>query len=121
MKISQEWDIARAAGNNVLTEVAPAHVHAALLQARHRIDSAYTKLQNAETLVCSIETNLNIHERWTSSSPEYKKFHEEHVLTNYRTALDALERLVVMRLFELAKMSTSGTGMELCCIHTLVC
>jgi hypothetical protein len=32
------------------------------------------------------------------------------VLVNYRTALDDLERLVVQRLFELSKLSMSGTG-----------
>jgi hypothetical protein len=107
-----EWEVARGAANQVLSVLAPADIQKALLHARNRVDSAYTKLQNAETLVCSIESNLSIEERWTSSSPEYIKFHEETVLTNYRAALDELERLVVMRLFELAKISVSGTGMQ---------
>jgi hypothetical protein len=106
-----EWEVARGAANHALTVPAPADIQNALLLARNRIDSAYTKLQNAETLVCSIEGNLSIQERWTASSPEYIKFHEETVITNYQAALDELERLVVMRLFELAKLSVSGTGM----------
>ena len=44
-------------------------------------------------------------------------FYQETVLTNYERALDELERLVVMRLFELAKMSASGTG--LCSLSVL--
>jgi hypothetical protein len=112
---SREWELARAATNNALTNItAPmtsSQLHNLVLQARHRVDSAYTKLQNAETLTCEIENNLNIQERWTISSPEYQKFHEENIRTDYQTALDELERLVVMRLFELTKMSMSGTGM----------
>jgi hypothetical protein len=44
------------------------------------------------------------------ASPEYKMFYQENVVTSYERALDELERLIVMRLFELTKMSTSGTG-----------
>lgn len=68
------------------------------------------KLQNAEEMVSTIEMELDIKERWTVSNPEYKTFYQENIITNYSKALDELERLVVMRLFELAKMSTSGTG-----------
>ena len=74
----------------------------------------HSKLQNAESYVESLENGLNIEERWTETSPEYKTFYQENVLTSYERALDELERLVVMRLFELAKickMSPSGTGM----------
>jgi hypothetical protein len=107
----REWEVARGAANQVLTAISPADIQKTLLHARNRVDSAYTKLQTAETLVCSIEMNLSIQEQWTVCSPEYIKFREETVLTNYRAALDELERLVVMRLFELAKISVSGTGM----------
>jgi hypothetical protein len=71
------------------------------------------KLQNAETLVSSLERSLNIEERWTSASPEFQIFHEENVRTKYCEALDELEGLVVMRIFELAKMSVSGLGVYL--------
>jgi hypothetical protein len=58
----------------------------------------------------SLENSLNVEERWTEAAPEYKTFFQENILTSYERALDELERLVVMRLFELAKMGTSGTG-----------
>src|SRR5260221_6882612 len=108
---SQEWNDARAAANGVFTLPASGQIHLILNQARRRIDSAYSKLQNAESYVDTIENTLQIEERWTEASPEYKAYFQESVLTNYERALDDLERLVVMRLFELAKMSSSGTGM----------
>lgn len=43
---------------------------------------------------------------------KYKAFFQENVLTNYECTLDELEQLVVMWLFELAKMSSSKTGMH---------
>jgi hypothetical protein len=107
---SREWNDARAGANDVFTSPASGQIHLILNQARRRIDTAYSKLQNAESYVETIENTLQIEERWTEASPEYKAFFQETVLTNYERALDDLERLVVMRLFELAKMSSSGTG-----------
>lgn len=66
-------------------------------------------------LIESLEATLEIRERWSESSPEYQTYHQENVLTNYRTALNELERLIVMRLSELIKISTSGTGFFICC------
>lgn len=108
--ISQEWSDARAAVNEVFTSPAHGQISLAINQARHRIDTAFSKLQNAESYVETLENALQINERWTDASPEYKALIQENVFTNYGSALDELERLVVMRLFELAKMSSSGTG-----------
>jgi hypothetical protein len=58
-----------------------------------------------------IDMFFNIEERCSSASPEYQSFYQQTVQTNYERALDELKRLVVMRLFALTKMSTSGTGM----------
>ena len=110
-KHRQEWTDARAAANNVFTTVASSQIHAAITQVQRRVDTAYSKLQNAESYVESLENSLNVEERWSTTSPEYQSFYQQNVQTNYERALDELERLVVMRLFELAKMSTSGTGM----------
>lgn len=60
--------------------------------------------------VSDLETQLNIEERWTPDSPEYKRNREQVALWDYHEALDELERLVVMRLFELTKLGMSGTG-----------
>lgn len=106
----QEWNDARAASNTIFTSVASGPIHVAITQARRRVDTAYSKLQNAESYVENLENNLGIEERWSNISPEYQMFYQQNVQTNYERALDELERLVVMRLFELTKMSTSGTG-----------
>ncbi|KAG2121788.1 hypothetical protein BD769DRAFT_1629343 [Suillus cothurnatus] len=47
------------------------------------------------------------------SGPEYNGFKMEACISKYHAALDELERLVVMRLFELSKLSLSGTGYKL--------
>jgi len=57
-----------------------------------------------------IETQLAVDQRWEIGGPEYQCFKEEASLGKYRTALDELKHLVVMRLFELSKLSLSGTG-----------
>jgi hypothetical protein len=109
-KNRQEWTDARAASNTVFTSIASGPIHVAITQARRRVDTAYSKLQNAESYVENLENNLGIEERWSNISPEYQAFYQQNVQTSYERALDELERLVVMRLFELTKMSTSGTG-----------
>ncbi|KAG2352683.1 hypothetical protein BDR07DRAFT_1454895 [Suillus spraguei] len=96
-----------------LTQRRLEEINNALAQARIRVDSSYAKLQHAEGLVAHIETQLAVDQRWEIGGPEYRRFKEEASLGKYRTALDELERLVVMRLFELSKLSLSGTGYKL--------
>ncbi|KIK20397.1 hypothetical protein PISMIDRAFT_105795, partial [Pisolithus microcarpus 441] len=74
------------------------------------VDTAYAKLQHAETHTSNMEMRLGIQPRWEISSEEYKRYKTEATMVKYRAALDDLERLVVMRLFELSKMAMSGTG-----------
>jgi hypothetical protein len=96
-----------------LTEVAASdlrQINTAITQARIQVDAAYAKLQNAEALTSHIETQLAIEEHWTVGGDNYKKYKDEASLQKYCVALDELERLVVMRLFELSKLSLSGTG-----------
>lgn len=106
----REWDLARTAANEALTEVAAPNINLILLQARRRIDAAYAKLQHCDAYVFNFEIQLGISDRWTADSAEYKWYKEEAILQDYRKALDELERLVVMRLFELSKLGMSGTG-----------
>ncbi|KAG1739229.1 hypothetical protein EDD22DRAFT_982290 [Suillus occidentalis] len=68
---------------------------------------------HAEALVAHMESQLSIDARWEISGDEYNCFKEEASLGKYRDALNELERLVVMRLFELSKLSLSGTGYKL--------
>ncbi|KAG2112534.1 uncharacterized protein F5147DRAFT_744450 [Suillus discolor] len=88
-------------------------INHALSQAWIRVDSSYAKLQHAEGLVAHVEIQLAVDQWWEIGGPEYQHFKEEASLGKYRTALDELERLVVMRLFELSKLSLSGTGYKL--------
>ena len=78
-----EWLDARTAANEIFTSPASHDFHLAIRQARRRIDTAYSKLQNSESYVESLENNLQIEERWTNASVEYKTFYQETVLTNY--------------------------------------
>ena len=95
-KHRQEWIGARAATNNIFTTVASGQIHAAITQVQQHVDTAYSKLQNAESYVDSLENSLNIEERWSTTSPEYQSFYQLNVQTNYERALDQLEHLVVM-------------------------
>lgn len=53
---------------------------------------------------------ISVSERWTETTPEYQEYEKQGVKLKYKKAIDELERLVVMRLFELSKMNASGTG-----------
>ncbi|KAG1765192.1 hypothetical protein EV702DRAFT_981674 [Suillus placidus] len=111
-----EWNSARKLANNALTEIAAGsleQINKALAQARIRVDSSYAKLQHAEVLVAHIESQLAVEARWEIGGNEYNQFKMEAHLGKYHTALDDLECLVVMRLFELSKVSLSGTGESL--------
>ncbi|KAG2090003.1 uncharacterized protein F5147DRAFT_748280 [Suillus discolor] len=112
-----DWDVAQEVGNTTLTSIPTSslqEINNALAQAWICVDSSYAKLQHAEGLVVHIETQLAVDQRWEIGGPEYRHFKEEASLGKYRTALDELKRLVVMRLFELSKLSLSGTGYKLC-------
>lgn len=85
-------------------------MHLALNQAWICVDTAFSKLQNTEELAGHLEVQLGIDKRWEIGSKHYVWFREEALLLKYHSALDELEHLVVMRLFELSKLSLSGTG-----------
>ncbi|KAH7903562.1 hypothetical protein BJ138DRAFT_1020421 [Hygrophoropsis aurantiaca] len=60
-----------------------------------------------------MELQLGVEKRWEIGDADYNQFKEEATLGSYRAALDELEHLIVMRLFELSKLSLSGTGYKL--------
>lgn len=75
------------------------------------VDCTFAKLQNAESLVAHLETQLKLlGDRWDASATEYQDVKRELGQRKYRRVLDELERLVVQRLFELTKLNVSGTG-----------
>ncbi|KAF8452805.1 hypothetical protein L210DRAFT_3319077, partial [Boletus edulis BED1] len=67
----------------------------------------------AEKLAAYYQSQLSLESLWQIGGEEYLRYKNEAALTKYRDALDELERLVVMRLFELSKLSMSGTGYKL--------
>ncbi|KAI6011365.1 hypothetical protein BKA83DRAFT_4467060 [Pisolithus microcarpus] len=111
-----EWDAAREVANNALTEVPVGNLEElsiAIKRSRLRVDTSYAKLQYAETHTSNVEMRLGIQPRWEIGGEEYKRYKAEATMVKYRAALDELERLVVMRLFELSKIAMSGTGYKL--------
>ncbi|KAK2460041.1 hypothetical protein APHAL10511_007964 [Amanita phalloides] len=97
-KCKQEWAQARASVNQTLEMVTPVNALAAVAQARKHVDTTYSQLQHAEALVGTLEGILNIAERWTAETSEYKQYHEENIRTKYQW---------------ITKLSSSGTGYKL--------
>jgi hypothetical protein len=60
--------------------------------------------------VQELEEALEIEERWTTTSPKWTATVNEIKQRKYQLALDALELLIVERIFELTKMNQSQTG-----------
>jgi hypothetical protein len=117
----KEWEEAREAVNTFATRVpsiSSKTITLTMNQTRIRLDNAWMKYEKALEYVGTLEVDLDVHQRWTASNPEYQEFYQQSVCTKYSSALDELERLVVMRLFELAKMSSSGIGTCLCLLYT---
>jgi hypothetical protein len=77
---------------------------------RARCTTTYNRYLAVHEQVLRIEETYGIQERWTPTSVEYQEalvtLHERR----YRRAVDSLERLVIQRLFELAKLGMSGVG-----------
>ncbi|KAI6029697.1 hypothetical protein BKA83DRAFT_4462130 [Pisolithus microcarpus] len=114
--IRMEWNSACEGANAALSSVVEGDfttMAAALNQARVRVELAYTKLQNTEALAAHIQGQLGLESPWKVGGEEYAHYREEAMLGKYCKALGELERLVVMRLFELSKLAMSGTGYKL--------
>ncbi|KIK21693.1 hypothetical protein PISMIDRAFT_103621 [Pisolithus microcarpus 441] len=108
-----EWNSACDGANAALSGVIEGDfsaMAAAINQARVRVELAYMKLQNTEALAAHIQGQLGLESPWKVGCEEYNCYREEAMLGKYRKALGELERLVVMRLFELSKLAMSGTG-----------
>ncbi|KAJ7367265.1 hypothetical protein DFH08DRAFT_680415 [Mycena albidolilacea] len=63
--------------------------------------------------VQELEEVLEIEERWTTMSPKWMATVNEIKQRKYQLALDALELLIVERIFELMKMNQSQTGYKM--------
>ncbi|KAF8141802.1 hypothetical protein EV363DRAFT_1392219 [Boletus edulis] len=108
-----KWGAARTAVNEALSTVHPSSLNtagSAINRARICFDLAYTKLQNTQALVAHLQGQLRLESAWEVGCAEYNCFKEAAALTKYCQALGKLERLVVMRLFELSKISMASMG-----------
>ena len=108
-----QWNTACGATNGVLSSVIEGDLNtmaAVINQACIQVELAYAKLQNAEALVAHLQGQLGLETPWEVGGEEYMRYKEEATLSKYREALDEVERLVVMRLFELSKLGMSQTG-----------
>lgn len=68
------------------------------------------KLERDLESVRELERLLEIVDRWTLGSPKWKDTVAQIKMRKYQLALDALELLIVERIFELTKMNQSQTG-----------
>ncbi|KAF8166410.1 hypothetical protein K438DRAFT_1775096 [Mycena galopus ATCC 62051] len=74
---------------------------------------AKEKMDRDLDTVQELEEKLEISERWTTESPKWMTTVAEIKQKKYQKALDAVELLVVERIFELTKMNQSQTGYKL--------
>ena len=87
-------------------------ISVAINQARTQVELAYATLQNTEKMAAYLQIRLGLESRWEIRGEEYIRYKNKATLGKYYDALKELERLVVMRLFELSKLSMSGTGIQ---------
>ncbi|KAJ6620183.1 hypothetical protein B0H10DRAFT_2360931 [Mycena sp. CBHHK59/15] len=80
---------------------------------RTRYQTTFTKYTLAEEQTCRYEEENGIERRWTPDSKEYKDALVVATERRYWAAVSQLERLVVMRLFELTKLGMSGVAYKL--------
>ncbi|KAG6875347.1 hypothetical protein C0992_004219, partial [Termitomyces sp. T32_za158] len=78
-------------------------------QVRH----AQEAVDNALNAVHGVEMQMEISERWTPDSEQWKTAAVMTGQRQYQRCLDELESLVVSRMFELTKMNMSQTGYKL--------
>ena len=108
-----EWNTAREVANGALSGMVEGDfrvISVAINQAWTQVELAYTTLQNTEKMVAYLQIRLGLESRWEIQGEEYIRYKNKATLGKYYDALKELERLVVMQLFELSKLSMSGTG-----------
>ncbi|KAJ7455142.1 hypothetical protein FB451DRAFT_1184469 [Mycena latifolia] len=74
---------------------------------------AREKMERDLDSVLELEAALEIEERWTTASPKWVAMADAVKKRKYQLALDALELLIVERIFELTKMNRSQTGYKM--------
>ncbi|KAJ7813582.1 hypothetical protein B0H13DRAFT_1665338, partial [Mycena leptocephala] len=84
-------------------------VSTAELARRHAKEKVEKDLESVHAL----EVKLDVAERWTVASPKWVATVVEIKKRKYQITLDALELLIVERIFELTKMNQSQTGYKM--------
>ncbi|KAJ6614643.1 hypothetical protein B0H10DRAFT_1802889 [Mycena sp. CBHHK59/15] len=85
-----------------------------IAEVRTRYRTTYMRYTVAEENTCRFEEENGIEVRWAPDSEEYKDALVVTTEHRYRAAVAEVERLVVMRLFELTKMGMSGVAYKMC-------
>ncbi|KAI6017232.1 hypothetical protein BKA83DRAFT_4059157, partial [Pisolithus microcarpus] len=107
-----EWNSACDGANAALSGIIEGDfstMAAAINQARVQVELVYMKLQNTEALAVHIQGQLGLESPWKVGCEEYNCYREEAMLGKYHKVLGELEQSVVMRLFELSKLTMLGT------------
>jgi hypothetical protein len=73
--------------------------------------SALQRVKLSLNAVEDLERKMGIAERWTPAHPDFQKAVAYVRNRQFIRAVEALEGLMVQRLFELSKANLSGTGM----------
>ncbi|KAJ6612066.1 hypothetical protein B0H10DRAFT_1952591 [Mycena sp. CBHHK59/15] len=107
-------DAAKADHNNLDTLIIiKGYTRKEIAAVRTRYRTTFTRYTVAEEQACRFEEEHGIEIRWTPESKEYKDAIVLMTERKYRAAVSELERLVVMRLFELTKIGMSGVAYKL--------
>lgn len=94
----------------------PSTSYASRARQTNRLETAFRhaleRYEQAAEGVRDIEARLGIKDRWSPGDPQWEETAKLVANREYRRAVDALEGLVVSRIFELSKMNRTGTGVQ---------
>ncbi|KAG9310199.1 hypothetical protein JVU11DRAFT_9839 [Chiua virens] len=89
--VENEWEEACATTNNICSHVAQDQIFLTIFCGRKHIDTAYAKLQNAETQASHMELELQIEEHWAISTLQRRSAAIQTTITRYNTQAQALD------------------------------
>lgn len=113
--------------DQILRQYPPSEHRHVLAQLLHNLQATSKCHESLDAQVCKVEAQMGITEgdRWKPDHPRRMAVLEDINCRAYNESVDNLERLVVMRLFELTKLNQSGTGKMsiflICCFPGLNC
>lgn len=90
-----------------------------IYESKHRNEEGNERKLIAD--VHALEVCLNVEVRWVEGCEEWLKAKKTVKEAAYRKALDKLECLLVVRMFEMARLNVSGTGENYWYMFLLIC